>query len=70
MSLLFTTTGDEDDGYDETLIPVDFQQMGQIRDDDLLRILVKPLPAGCNMYVITRQVVVFYCNSHFLVYVS
>lgn len=44
-----TNTGDEDDGYDETLIPVDFQQMGQIRDDDLLRILVKPLPEGCNM---------------------
>lgn len=44
-----TNTGDEEDGYDETLIPVDFQQMGQIRDDDILRILVKPMPAGCNM---------------------
>ena len=44
-----TTTGDEEDGYDETLIPVDFQQNGQIRDDDLLRILVKPTPAGVTM---------------------
>ena len=35
--------GDEDDGYDETLIPVDFQWKGQIRDDDLLRYLVKPM---------------------------
>lgn len=46
---LVDQNGDEDDGYDETLIPVDFQQQGQIRDDDLLRILVKPLPEGCTM---------------------
>ena len=37
-------SGDEDDGYDETLIPVDFQSAGQIIDDDLLRELVKPMP--------------------------
>lgn len=42
-------TGDEEDGYDETLIPVDFQQHGQIRDDDLLRILVHPLKKGVTM---------------------
>jgi len=41
--------GDEEDGYDETLIPVDFQSEGQIRDDDLLKHLVKPMPAGVLM---------------------
>ncbi len=41
--------GDEDDGYDETLIPVDFQRSGQIRDDDLLRYLVKPMREGVLM---------------------
>lgn len=42
-------TGDEEDGYDETLIPVDFLQQGQIRDDDLLRILVRPMKEGVTM---------------------
>ncbi len=41
--------GDEDDGYDETLIPLDFQKSGQIRDDDLLKILVHPMPANVTM---------------------
>jgi hypothetical protein len=35
--------------YDETLIPVDFQRAGQIRDDDLLTHLVKPMSAGVTM---------------------
>ena len=41
--------GDEEDGFDETLIPVDFQQAGQIRDDDLLAYLVKPMAQGVTM---------------------
>lgn len=41
--------GDEDDGYDETLIPLDFKKSGQIRDDDLLKILVHPMPANVSM---------------------
>mmetsp|Transcript_8045 Transcript_8045/g.12307 ORF Transcript_8045/g.12307 Transcript_8045/m.12307 type:complete len:306 (+) Transcript_8045:144-1061(+) len=41
--------GDEDDGYDETLVPVDFERNGQIVDDDILRLLVKPLAAGVTM---------------------
>lgn len=41
--------GDEDDGYDETLVPVDFQRNGQIRDDDILKTLVRPLKAGVVM---------------------
>ena len=41
--------GDENDGYDETLIPLDFQKCGQIRDDDLLKILIHPMPANVTM---------------------
>jgi len=37
---------DEEDGYDETLIPLDYQSAGQIRDDDLLRTLVIPMQEG------------------------
>lgn len=38
--------GDEADGFDETLIPLDYQNSGQIRDDDLLKYLVIPMQAG------------------------
>lgn len=38
--------GDEDDGFDETLIPVDFQSAGQIVDDVLCDQLVKKMPQG------------------------
>lgn len=41
--------GDEDDGYDETLIPVDFQSAGQITDDELFDSLVKPMAKGVLM---------------------
>eukprot|EP00588_Corethron_pennatum_P014066 CAMPEP_0194279434 /NCGR_PEP_ID=MMETSP0169-20130528/13925_1 /TAXON_ID=218684 /ORGANISM="Corethron pennatum, Strain L29A3" /LENGTH=309 /DNA_ID=CAMNT_0039023855 /DNA_START=130 /DNA_END=1059 /DNA_ORIENTATION=- len=42
--------GDEDDGYDETLIPVDYEHAGQMRDDELLQRLVLPLRAGVTMF--------------------
>lgn len=38
--------GDESDGYDETLIPLDYEQSGQIRDDDLLKYLVLQFKSG------------------------
>jgi len=41
--------GDEEDGYDETLIPLDFKKAGQISDDDLLQVLIRPLAAGVFM---------------------
>eukprot|EP00756_Hemistasia_phaeocysticola_P015001 Hpha_TRINITY_DN15380_c0_g1::TRINITY_DN15380_c0_g1_i1::g.89612::m.89612 len=41
--------GDEGDGYDETLIPVDYKQAGQITDDEIFARLVAPLPAGCRL---------------------
>ncbi|KAF8897955.1 peptidase C14 [Mucidula mucida] len=46
------TNGDEADGYDEVIYPVDFQESGHIVDDDLHDILVKPLPAGCRLTAI------------------
>ncbi|KAJ3899843.1 caspase domain-containing protein [Lentinula edodes] len=41
--------GDEVDGMDEVIFPVDFQQKGHIVDDDLFKIMVRPLPAGCRL---------------------
>ena len=46
------TTGDEDDGYDETLIPVDFKKAGQMIDDDIFKILVKPMRGGVTCTVL------------------
>jgi len=42
-------SGDEEDGMDETLIPVDYQSAGQIIDDDLYATLVCGMPAGVTM---------------------
>lgn len=44
--------GDEDDGYDEVIYPVDFRQVGHITDDEMHRILVKPLQAGVRLTAI------------------
>jgi hypothetical protein len=46
------STGDEEDGYDETIMPLDFQKNGQIIDDDLHNILVEPLKAGVRLTLI------------------
>jgi hypothetical protein len=46
------TSGDEADGFDETLIPVDFKRTGQILDDDVFKILVKPMPRDVNVTVL------------------
>lgn len=43
------TSGDEADGYDETLVPVDYESAGMIVDDDLLTNLVCLLPKGVYM---------------------
>mmetsp|Transcript_21292 Transcript_21292/g.44285 ORF Transcript_21292/g.44285 Transcript_21292/m.44285 type:complete len:210 (+) Transcript_21292:1-630(+) len=40
---------DEADGYDEALVPRDFQENGMIRDDDLYEILVKDLADGVHL---------------------
>ncbi|KAK2064078.1 hypothetical protein LY76DRAFT_502262 [Colletotrichum caudatum] len=44
--------GDEPDGYDEVIYPVDFRQTGHITDDEMHRIMVKPLQAGVRLTAI------------------
>lgn len=46
------TSGDEADGMDETLVPVDYQQSGQITDDEILKELVIGLPEGVTLTVV------------------
>jgi len=46
------TNGDEEDGTDETIYPIDFKQAGMIIDDEMHNIMVKPLPAGCRLTAI------------------
>lgn len=41
--------GDEEDGYDETLVPADYADFGQIRDDVIFATLVGPMPAGVTL---------------------
>jgi len=41
--------GDESDGYDETLVPVDFAQAGQIKDDELYHLLVGAMPRNTSL---------------------
>lgn len=43
---------DEADGMDETLIPVDYNKTGQIRDDEVFDMLVTKIPEGCTLTVI------------------
>ncbi|KAJ3777105.1 putative metacaspase [Lentinula raphanica] len=44
--------GDEADGYDEVIYPVDHEQAGHIVDDLMHDILVKSLPPGCRITAI------------------
>jgi metacaspase-1 len=44
--------GDEEDGYDEVIYPVDFRQNGHIVDDEMHDIMVKPLQPGVRLTVI------------------
>lgn len=44
--------GDEEDGYDEVIYPVDFRQTGHIVDDEMHRIMVRPLQAGVRLTAI------------------
>eukprot|EP00262_Sarcandra_glabra_P009976 TRINITY_DN24818_c0_g1_i1.p1 TRINITY_DN24818_c0_g1~~TRINITY_DN24818_c0_g1_i1.p1 ORF type:complete len:365 (+),score=35.67 TRINITY_DN24818_c0_g1_i1:173-1267(+) len=42
--------GDEVDGYDETLCPLDFETQGMIVDDEINATIVKPLPRGVKLH--------------------
>lgn len=44
--------GDEEDGSDETICPVDFEVAGQIVDDEMNALMVRPLPQGCRLTAI------------------
>ncbi|KLO12325.1 hypothetical protein SCHPADRAFT_425975 [Schizopora paradoxa] len=41
--------GDETDGFDEAIVPLDFKREGVIIDDDMHMIMVRPLPLGCRL---------------------
>ena len=43
-------TGDEVDGYDETLCPLDFKTQGMIVDDEINATIVRPLPRGVRLH--------------------
>lgn len=44
--------GDEKDGLDETLVPVDYGSSGQIRDDEIFEKLITKVPTGVHMFVV------------------
>ncbi|XP_059633798.1 metacaspase-1-like [Cornus florida] len=44
--------GDEVDGYDETLCPLDFETQGMIVDDEINATIVRPLPQGVKLHAI------------------
>ena len=44
--------GDRDSGFDDTIVPVDFESNGQINSDKLHRTLVSALPANSTLFVI------------------
>ncbi|PBK87185.1 peptidase C14 [Armillaria gallica] len=44
--------GDKVDGYDKVIFPVDFKLHGEIIDDEMQSIMVKPLPSRCRLMVI------------------
>ncbi|XP_077237315.1 metacaspase-1-like [Tasmannia lanceolata] len=44
--------GDEVDGYDETICPLDFETQGMIVDDEINATIVKPLPRGVKLHAI------------------
>ncbi|KAJ1825221.1 Ca(2+)-dependent cysteine protease [Coemansia sp. RSA 2675] len=51
-STVESKTGDEIDGNDETICPVDFESRGQIIDDVMNAIMVRPLPRGARLTAI------------------
>lgn len=44
-------SGDESDGYDETLVPLDFESNGEITDDELNKLVCQPVvSSGATLY--------------------
>jgi hypothetical protein len=44
--------GEEEDGYDETILPTDFKTAGQIRDTELNRQMVAWIPRGVTLHAV------------------
>ncbi|PKA53303.1 Metacaspase-1 [Apostasia shenzhenica] len=44
--------GDEADGYDETICPLDFETQGMIVDDEINATIVRPIPHGVKLHAI------------------
>ncbi|KAG2030791.1 peptidase C14, caspase domain-containing protein [Suillus americanus] len=44
--------GDEVNGFDDVICPVDYKKAGTVVDDQMHRIMVKSLPAGCRLTAI------------------
>ncbi|KAN0060987.1 Ca(2+)-dependent cysteine protease [Thecaphora frezii] len=44
-----SSQGDEADGMNETICPVDYETAGMIEDDEMHMIMVRPLPVGCRL---------------------
>lgn len=44
--------GDEIDGHDEALCPVDFETEGKILDDEINATIVRPLTPGVTLHAI------------------
>jgi hypothetical protein len=44
--------GDRDSGFDDTIVPVDFEQNGQITSDTLHRRLVSKLPPSSSLFIV------------------
>lgn len=44
--------GDEVDGFDETILPLDYEQEGIILDDEINETIVRPLPCGAKLHAI------------------
>ncbi|XP_068641153.1 metacaspase-1-like [Aristolochia californica] len=45
-------SGDEADGYDEALCPMDYETQGNIIDDEINETIVRPLPRGAKLHAI------------------
>lgn len=44
--------GDEIDGFDETLCPIDYETEGNILDDEINATIVRPLPQDATLHAI------------------
>lgn len=59
------TSGDEDDGYDETICPVDYNTNGMIVDDDLHAKMCMKIPAGCRLTAVMDCCMFIFLSFHF-----